>query len=199
MFEKLRLVISRILVFILVAVILVSSSALDDKWPLLSTLLFFCGVVMVAVACLGRLWCSLYIAGYKTDVLIDQGPYSMCRNPLYFFSLVGAVGVGLATETVFIPAIILIAYGAYYPMVIKSEERRLSAIHRDAFIEYFKSTPRFFPAISRLVEPETYVVKPRVYRRHMLDVIWFILIIGFLKVIGVLHELQILPTLFNVY
>lgn len=199
MIEKLRIVISRVLVFALVAVILLSSSALSEKWHFFRTLLFFFGIVMLGVACLGRLWCSLYIAGYKTDTLIDQGPYSMCRNPLYFFSLVGAVGVGLATKTLLIPAIILISFGIYYPLVIKSEERGLLSIHGASFDAYLKRTPRFFPAISRLVEPETYVVKPRVYRRHMLDVIWFILIIGFLEVIEALHELQILPTLFKIY
>jgi protein-S-isoprenylcysteine O-methyltransferase Ste14 len=36
-----------------------------------------------------RLWCSLYISGYKNSQLITSGPYSLCRNPLYFFSFVG--------------------------------------------------------------------------------------------------------------
>jgi len=47
---------------------------------------------------------------------------AMCRNPLYFFSLLGALGVGLTTETLLIPFVILIAFVGYYPNVIKSEE-----------------------------------------------------------------------------
>lgn len=199
MIEKLRILISRLFAVALVALILISSSALKERMPLLSTFLNFAGIAMVAVACLGRLWCSLYIAGYKTDTLVDQGPYSMCRNPLYFFSLVGAVGIGLASETLLIPAIILFAFAAYYPLVIKSEEAALLKRHGHAFKTYFEKVPRFFPRLSQLTEPDEYVVKPKVYRNHMFDAIWFILIVGFLEVIKALHALQILPTLFKIY
>jgi protein-S-isoprenylcysteine O-methyltransferase Ste14 len=199
MVEKLRILISRLFALAMAAMLLVSSSALQEKLPLFGAFLFFVGIALVAVACIGRLWCSLYIAGYKTDTLIDQGPYSMCRNPLYFFSLLGAVGIGLTTETMLIPTIILIAFWAYYPLVIKSEERELLALHGDRFSAYRMRAPRFLPAISRLVEPEKYMVNPRVFRRHMADVIWFILIVGLLEIIKELHALNILPTLFNMY
>lgn len=199
MIEKLRILISRLFAVALVALILVSASALKERMPLLSTFLNFTGIAMVAVACLGRLWCSLYIAGYKTDTLVDQGPYSMCRNPLYFFSLVGAVGIGLASETLLIPAIILFAFAAYYPLVIKSEEAALLNMHGRAFKTYFEKVPRFFPRLSQLTEPDEYVVKPKVYKNHMFDAIWFILIVGFIEVVKALHALQILPTLFKIY
>ena len=39
-------------------------------------------------------WSSLYIAGRKGRELVTVGPYSTCRNPLYFFSIVGAAGMG---------------------------------------------------------------------------------------------------------
>ena len=199
MIEKLRIMISRLFAFALVAVILVSSSALKEKLPLLGALLFFSGIVLVAVACMGRMWCSLYIAGYKTDTLINQGPYSMCRNPLYFFSLLGAVGVGLASETVLIPTVILFSFAAYYPLVIKSEEAVLLKMHGTAFSTYFQKVPRFFPRLAQLTEPDEYVVKPKVYKHHMFDAIWFILIVGFLEIIKALHALHILPTLFKIY
>ena len=199
MVEKLRIFISRLFALAMAAMLLVSSSALQEKLPLFGAFLFFVGIALVAVACIGRLWCSLYIAGYKTNTLIDQGPYSMCRNPLYFFSLLGAVGIGLTTETMLIPTIILIAFWAYYPLVIKSEERELLALHGDRFSAYRMRVPCFLPAISRLVEPEKYMVNPRVFRRHMADVIWFILIVGLLEIIKELHALNILPTLFNMY
>lgn len=199
MIEKLRILISRLFAVALVAVILVSSSAFMEKFPFLSTLLFFAGIVLVSVACLGRLWCSLYIAGYKTDTLITQGPYSVCRNPLYFFSLVGAIGVGLATETVLIPTLIFLAFAVYYPLVIKSEEAGLLKMHGTAFSTYFQRVPRFFPRLSQFTEPDEYVVKPKVFRHHMLDAVWFVWIVGFLEIIKALHALQILPTLFKIY
>ncbi len=199
MIEKLRILISRIFALALVAVILVSTSALEERAPFFCTGLFFTGIVLVAVASVGRLWCSLYIAGYKTNTLITQGPYSTCRNPLYFFSLIGAVGVGLATETVLIPAVIMLAFSAYYPLVIKSEEAGLLKKHGPVFSTYCHNVPRFFPRIAQLTEPEEYIVKPKVYKHHMFDALWFVWIVGFLEIIEELHELHILPTLFKIY
>ncbi|MGB4295037.1 MAG: hypothetical protein WBJ16_05340 [Smithellaceae bacterium] len=52
--------------------------------PFVSSILFLMGAVLVGVASMGRLWCSLYIAGYKAEILVTEGPYSITRNPLYF-------------------------------------------------------------------------------------------------------------------
>ncbi len=199
MIERLRIIVSRIFAVILIALILVSSSALSRSAPFFGKLLSFIGLALVSVAVIGRMWCSLYIAGYKTDRLIDQGPYSISRNPLYFFSLVGAVGIGLATETLFIPAIILIGFMAYYPLVIRSEETKLFEIHGENFQKYTAFVPRFFPSWKLLVEPTEYLVRPRTYRRHMREVIWFLLILGFLQLIKSLHQMEILPTVLNLY
>ena len=57
------------------------------------------GFVCVALACLGRIWCSLFIAGHKDEVLVTTGPYAHCRHPLYSFSMVGALGLGLASKS----------------------------------------------------------------------------------------------------
>ena len=199
MIEHLRIIVSRIFAVLLIALILVSSSALSQSAPLLGALLSFIGLALVSVAVIGRMWCSLYIAGYKTDRLIDQGPYSISRNPLYFFSMMGAVGIGFSTETLIIPAIILICFMAYYPLVIRSEESGLLKIHGENFQRYMTTVPRFFPAWKRLVEPEEYPVKPRTYRRHMNDVIWFLLILGFLELVKSFHQMGILPTVLTLY
>ncbi len=199
MFEKFRIIITRLFAITLSIVILVSSSATGEAWPLAGETLFCMGIFLASIASMGRLWCSVYIAGYKTDRLITQGPYSLCRNPLYFFSLIGAIGVGLATKTVLIPTLILFAFTFYYPFVIKSEESVLSQRHGAAFHTYTQTVPRFWPRLSGLEEPDTYVVKPKVYKRHMVDALWFVWIAGFLEFVGSLHETQILPAIFKIY
>ncbi|MFA4916416.1 MAG: isoprenylcysteine carboxylmethyltransferase family protein [Syntrophales bacterium] len=199
MIEKLRLYISQIFVVLLIVLICVSRSLWEDKAPLVSTVLFFGGAVLVGIASLGRLWCSVYIAGYKTDRLITQGPYSMCRNPLYFFSLIGALGVGFASESFLIPVLILIGFVAYYPLVIKSEEAELAKLHKNEFEMYFKTVPRFFPKISCLTEPEEYIVKPVIFKRHMFSALWFIWFMGILELIEELHVLKVLPAIFYIY
>jgi len=199
MIEKLRTTISKIFVLALIVVIIFSKNYWEIKAPIITIVLFFIGIVFADVASLGRLWCSLYIAGYKIERLVTEGPYSICRNPLYLFSFIGATGVGLASETFSIPLIVIIAFSAYYPFVIKKEEERMAAIHKKKFSDYISKTPRFFPKISDLIEPDEYVVRPIIFRRHLFDAIWFIWIIGILELIEGLHELNIIPTLFTIY
>ncbi len=197
MIEKLRIHISRVFVVLLFIIISVSTSYWEDS--VISGLLFCFGIALAGIACLGRLWCSLYIGGYKTDSLITVGPYSMCRNPLYFFSFIGAMGVGFTSETFLIPFFITLAFIIYYPFVIKSEEMELKKLHGNKFSAYFDRVPGFFPKISYLKEPEEYVVKPVVFRKHIADALWFIWLIGILELIEKLRAVDIIPTVFKMY
>ena len=199
MIEKLRIIVTQIFVVILALIIFVSEGAWEFKAPFVSTILFLIGVILVGIASLGRLWCSLYIAGYKTEALVTEGPYSICRNPLYFFSFLGAIGVGFASETLLIPAIILVAFSIYYPVVIKSEEAELRALHGEKFNTYFENVPRFFPNISKLKEPEKYIVNPVIFKRHLFDALWFIWFVGIMEIIEELHELNVIPFMFKIY
>lgn len=199
MIAKFRIEISRIFAAALIIIIAISGSKLESQAPFVCAILFMIGCVFVGIASLGRLWCSLYIAGYKTDSLVTEGPYSISRNPLYFFSLIGAVGVGLASETIILPVVLFILFMIYYPSVIKSEEAELSELHGDKFKAYFQTVPRFFPNLSKFKEPEEYIVKPGVFRRHMFDALWFVWLVGIMEIIESLHELNILPTLFKFY
>ena len=199
MIEKLRIHISQIFSVLLVVIICLSENSWEYKAPFVTTVLFFLGAVLVGIASIGRLWCSIYIAGYKTKNLITEGPYSMCRNPLYFFSFLGAIGVGFASETFLLPLVILFAFACYYPFVIKSEEAKLKKKHKNEFKIYFDNVPRFFPKISLLKEPEEYIIKPITYKRHMFNALWFVWLIGILEIIEELHELKVLPKIFTIY
>jgi protein-S-isoprenylcysteine O-methyltransferase Ste14 len=46
----------------------------------------YVGYALVIVCVVGRIWCSAYVGGYKNTKLIDTGPFSIVRNPLYVFS-----------------------------------------------------------------------------------------------------------------
>lgn len=193
-----RITYSWVLAAGMIALIVLSSSAWEDI-GLTSDILFLVGAALVGVATVGRLWCLLYIAGYKTDTLITTGPYSMCRNPLYVFSFLGAVGVGMATETLTIPAISTIAFALYYPFVLKGEEKELLEIHKQDFASYVKKTPSFFPKFSLLREPEEYTVKPKVFRKSLFDALWFIWLIGILELVEAFHESGLIPVFLNLY
>lgn len=195
-FEKNRSIVSSLFGLLIIVFVLITTS----KWePPVGGLLFATGCLLVGVASLGRLWCTLYISGYKDRVLVTVGPYSICRNPLYFFSFLGAIGVGLATETLTFPLIIGIGFALYYPPVIRSEESRLRQIHGEQFEIYRGQTPAFLPSLSRLREPESYQVRPKIFRKHILYALWFIWMLGILELVESFHELGTIPTAFGLY
>lgn len=132
------------------------------------------GFVLLAVAALGRLWCLVFIAGKKNKTLLTQGPYSVVRNPLYVFSLLGAVGFGLAVENPWLAVFIGICFVAYYPKTVAREERRLSSIFGAAYAEYCARTPRWIPDLRLYREPRTLVVHPANIRQGILDAMWFL-------------------------
>ncbi|MCB0353426.1 MAG: isoprenylcysteine carboxylmethyltransferase family protein [Bdellovibrionales bacterium] len=154
-------------------------------------------MILVGFASLGRLWCSVYIAGNKTYNLVETGPFSMTRNPLYFFSFLGGVGVGLSTETVIFPLVIGGLFAVWYPLVIRNEETRLLEVHGDAFVDYMKRVPRFFPNPFLLVEPEQAPVYVKKFRKAMFDALWFIWLVGLLEAGEGFRQSGILPTLFT--
>lgn len=199
MVEKLRIPISRLVCAGILFLILLSGSAWDSLEHPAGGLMFSAGIFLAGIASLGRLWCTLYIAGYKTENLVTDGPYSMSRNPLYFFSLLGALGVGLGTETLTITAIILFSFAIYYPFVILSEEKRLMTIHQSNFSAYMARTPRFFPCLAALREPQSYTVSPILFRKHAMSALWFVWVLGLLEVVEILHRTSILPTLTKIY
>ncbi len=179
-----RILASRIFAVFFFAAVLETYSV--HEGTITSTVLFLGGLVLVGIATVGRLWCSVYISGYKDSQLIMSGPYSMCRNPLYFFSLLGFAGIGFATETftfgIVLSLIVLIAY----PPVIKREEALLRATFGAAFDDYRARTPALIPDLSKFNEPRTYVVNPRLFRRTMGDVVWFIWFVGIIEVVEAL-------------
>lgn len=196
---KSRIVFSQIMALILVGLIFLSESYWEQHSRFVATVMFCLGLGLVGVASIGRMWCSLYIAGYKSNVLVTEGPYSMCRNPLYFFSLLGGIGVGLTTDTIFFPAVIVLFFALYYPYTIRKEEKNLFEQHAKNFSDYLKMTPVFFPKFSLLKEPSEYVVKPVLFRKHMIDAMWFVWLVVIMEVIEVLHQSHVIPVCFTIY
>lgn len=197
--ERLRIPLSGLFAGLLIVLIGISRSRWEDIAKSVTMIQFIVGIILVGVASMGRLWCSLYIAGYKKSRLITQGPYSMCRHPLYFFSFLGWVGVGLTTETFLIPLLITLGFMMYYPFVIKSEEAEMMKLHGNEFQIYLQKVPCFFPKISYFIEPDDYVVKPAVFRKHLLDALWFVWFVGIVEVLEYLHECNVIPVILKLY
>ena len=48
-------------------------------------------------------------------------------------------------------------------------------------------------------EPEEYILKPMVFKRHIFSGLWFVWLMGILEFIEGLHELRAFPTIFKIY
>ncbi|WP_022665009.1 methyltransferase family protein [Desulfospira joergensenii] len=197
--EKHRIMISRMVAVMVLFFICECKSHWENENEIFTFILFVTGIVLVGIASLGRMWCSLYVAGYKDEQLITKGPYSLCRNPLYLFSMVGVLGIGFCTETLTFPILFVALFSSYYPFVIKSEEKRLRSIFGSVFEKYTQKVPAFFPDISIFEEPETYQVNPVVYRIHIFSALWFVWIVGILEVIEGLRETGFFTASWAVY
>lgn len=191
--------ISQILGLAFVVLFLVSGKPLEMAAPMLTGILFFLGCLLVGLATAGRMWCAQYIAGYKDGVLVREGPYSVCRNPLYFFSFLGCAGVGLCTESLSLAAMLIMGFAVIYPVIIRSEEQKLLRLFGKPYEEYLADVPRFIPDRSLYHEPKEYTVKPKVFRKAAFDVLWFIGVVGILECLEAIQSTGVIPQLLQLY
>ena len=150
------------------------------------------GLVLLATAAFGRVWCLVFVAGRKNNVVVGEGPYSMVRNPLYVFSFIGAIGFGLAVNNPLLALVLAVGFGLYYTFVVRGEERFLSSEFGTAYQDYCARTPRWFPNFSLYQQPETLTVPPRKIGEAVLDAMWFIWAFVLWQLIEVLRSAGVL-------
>lgn len=159
------------------------------------TILGLIGLLFTALGAFGRVWSSIYIAGRKNKELVDEGPYSVTRNPLYLFSLLGATGLGLASCNPVVLVCLLAGFLLYYPGVIAAEEEKLRAKHGENYEEYRSRVPRVLPDFSLFAQPEQISLSPGPATRAFADAVWFILGYIGLRTVVWLHAFTLLPAL----
>lgn len=148
------------------------------------------------VSCiLGRTWCSLYIGGLKNRSVIKLGPYSVVRNPLYVFSVVGGIGVGLSSESIFFGLVVGLLVFAVFQIVIRYEERHLNGKLGADYSQYKARVPRWLPNPLLWRDVRVVEVSPHIVARVFLDAMIFILAIPFFEVLERLQDAGITPIL----
>jgi protein-S-isoprenylcysteine O-methyltransferase Ste14 len=164
--------------------------------------------LLVAAAFLGRIWCSVFIAGRKDAQLVTDGPYARCRHPLYSLSLLAGVGLGLGTRSWLLTAITLGLLSVLFLRASRSEDALLANLHGERFRDYAARTPRFWPkswpqraTMTRAAQtalPERIEVLPRVFWKAFLDAGSFALLLALIDLARRLRETGVLPTLLPV-
>ena len=192
-----RVMVSRI--FAIVVILLATFTATSYKEGGLIDILFeTSGLFLLTICSMGRLWSLLYISGYKKRELITEGPYSIVRHPLYVFSLIGAIGIGVASENILVLAALVIFYLLYYPLTILVEEKKLVDKFDQAYLDYIKRTPRFLPKLSLYKGSVQYQVNADVFVKKLAGGMWFIWIFIVLNLIEALQQNGYIPVLLRV-
>ena len=155
------------------------------------------GYVLIVFATLGRIWATVYIGGRKDEELCQDGPYSISRNPLYLFSLFGAVGIILSAQKLTLLAIIL-PFFVYYYFVIRGEETRLLHFFGQEYADYSKRVGRILPTFKTYTSQESFTVYPKVLFRSMIHASIFMWIFMLLEILEYCKDrTALLPTLFT--
>jgi protein-S-isoprenylcysteine O-methyltransferase Ste14 len=160
----------------------------------------FGGFVAILAAIALRLWCTLYIGDRKSDELVTTGPYSVCRNPLYICSMLGAVGVGMQTGMASFALLCGLICWAIFAVVVRREEAFLHGRFGPAYARYCARTPRFWPRFGLYDEGAgAGVFTTRSLKKTLRDGAVFFVALPLTEVIENLHEVGLLPALVSFY
>jgi protein-S-isoprenylcysteine O-methyltransferase Ste14 len=195
---NLRLTVSRLALGAVVLLTLFVQHSWDEHGSV-DKLISAVGDGLLIAGCAGRIWCALYIAGRKNKTLVDCGPYSLTRNPLYFFSLLAFIGAGLSFESITLAALFGIVFFATHWPTIKLEERNLRSLFGPDFDAYVARVPRFFPKFSAYRSADSLTVNPRVFTRTMLEASLIPLVFLGAQAIEEGHIQGVLPTYLWLY
>jgi protein-S-isoprenylcysteine O-methyltransferase Ste14 len=192
--HKTRIKETRFVAILFAATLLVTQSPWGTD-GLLPQALRWVGYFLIIICVLGRTWSAAYIGGHKARIIVDLGPYSVTRNPLYVFSFVGAVGIGFSTGMVTPALVIGTVYVVYYRMIVAREEEHLTARHGEVYRDYVARVPRWIPDRKLWHEADEPMGYPRNVYLAARDASAFFLSWPMFAFIGWLQNMEILPVL----
>ena len=154
------------------------------------------GIAVILIGIGGRLWSILYIGGRKSAEVVATGPYSVMRNPLYFFSTVAAVGIGAQTGSVIVAVASAVLCAAAFHIVTLREERHLTTVLGAPYKDYVARVPRFFPNPRLFRDQAEVTFTPRIFNHTLRDGLMFLVSIPFFELIESGQEGGVIPVLF---
>lgn len=165
------------------------------RWPAMMELLEVLGVSMIVAAILGRFWSILYIGSSKNRTVMDQGPYSICRHPLYLSSTIGVVGFGLMLGSVMLAVVLGALFFTILSMTASREEAYLRAAFGPAYDAYAARVPRILPRLSGFTTAPSVDVSVHALRKNLADALVFLALFPLAELAELLHTLFHLPTI----
>ncbi|HEY1066682.1 MAG TPA: isoprenylcysteine carboxylmethyltransferase family protein [Pirellulales bacterium] len=134
----------------------------------------YAGWACLAIGMGWRIWAARSISGRKSKEIVDDGAYSVCRNPLY----VGTFFIGLAAACflksgVFLIAGVLVAL-LYVCGVVPAEERYLLGRHGAAYEDYCRRVWAWIPSLRNYTPVATPIVSHKSWMAECVRSIWWL-------------------------
>lgn len=162
-------------------------------------LMLWTGYALIIFAVFGRIYCSSFIGGRKNEAIMRDGPFSVVRNPLYVFSFIATIGVGLQSGMFVVTALLTGAFMIYYPFVVAKEERYLSAKFGEEYANYVREVPRWVPNMKLWIEPAEAMCMPKYIRSTMADALVFFLAMPTFALLSWLYHSHLLVVWLNIW
>ena len=171
------------------SVISQSIGGIDGRWhETVETV----GLAAIVLSIVGRAWCTLYIGGRKKAEVVDRGPYSISRNPLYVFSFVGAFGIGAQSGSLVIAAAFVAAASLVFNLTVGREEAFLLREFGDAYARYRSRTPRFWPRFALWRDTDELTIRPSLFLLTIRDGLVFLLAVPLFELIDAGQAMHLL-------
>ena len=155
------------------------------------------GIFLIVIGIVGRLWSKLYLEGRSSQPVVTDGPYSISRNPLYFFSAVAAIGIGAQMGAIASAIGLGFACALAFHAVILREEKVLLSKLGAPYREYLTKAPRFVPNLSLYREDGAIGFRPANLLTTLLDGLAFLVAMPLVELVDVLKQTGTLPVLFR--
>jgi protein-S-isoprenylcysteine O-methyltransferase Ste14 len=186
------------IVFLAIALATAALFVVTSRWPeggLIHETVEWAGIFLIGLCVAGRTWCSLYIGGRKNFELVQDGPYSLVRNPLYLFSILGAAGAGAQMGSI----IAALTYGlvtwSIFLWMARVEEVSMRNNFGDAYQAYAAKVPRLWPKFSGYHSRRAVEVYPHKVVATFFDAALFWVAVPVMEAFDYLHAAGLLPTL----
>lgn len=152
--------------------------------------LFVCGAFF-------RFWATLYIGGRKGSGLATLGPYSLCRNPLYFGTFLMLMSLVVFMQNLTLAAGALFAAFVYLRITVGSEEYRLQHRFGDEYRAYCGEVSRFWPRFRSYQAPHVIEVNAVGLRRECLNALRWLWIPIAGEGLAYARTMELLPAIFH--
>ncbi|MDP3648047.1 MAG: isoprenylcysteine carboxylmethyltransferase family protein [Tabrizicola sp.] len=152
------------------------------------------GIGLVVAAVLGRFWSILYIGGHKNMTVMQDGPYSICRHPLYLFSTIGVLGFGLMLGSVVLTLFLGGMTLAILSITARKEEAFLRGQFGPTYDAYAARVPMIVPRLSGFKTQATVVVSVHHLRHNLMDALVFLTFIPLARLLDHVQAMEIFPS-----